>query len=362
MSTINVAAKEISLKIVYYGPGLCGKTTSLKKVHEAIPSELRPKMVSLATDEDRTLYFDFLPVAAYKLGAYLIRLQLFTVPGQVYYNSTRKLVLKGADGVVFVADSQRSMTTGNHESIQNLDENLREWGLSLETMPHVFQWNKRDLPDIVAASALHKQLNRLDAPAFETVAARGQGIQDALKAITRLVVQDMKRQGVGAEAGSPPVSSRENATRQATLPPAHAAPPLPEPQARKTTQPPPPPAAPRSPMRNDAPWGVSFAPLWQDARLSLLALELEALIRRADFRDAILKAAELMSEGVQARGGRPGDEPLFLLLHGMSGPRYLRFCRLADKAQKGEPATAQDALFALHLVTELALGESARSY
>jgi signal recognition particle receptor subunit beta len=349
MSTINVAAKEISLKIVYYGPGLCGKTTSLQKVHDSIPTELRPKMVSLATDEDRTLYFDFLPVAAYKLGAYLIRLQLFTVPGQVYYNSTRKLVLKGADGVVFVADSQRSMATGNRESILNLDENLREWGQSLDALPHVFQWNKRDLPDVLPVETLSQELNRLQAPAFETIAARGQGIQDALKAITRLVVIDLKRSGVGGDAGSPPVASSDEAARKSGSSPAPAAYP------RKATQPPPPPAPPRTAPHTDPPLGISLAPLWNDPRVSLLALELEGLIRRGAFREAIFKAKEILTSGIAARGGKAGEEPLYLLLHGTSGPRVLRFSHLESKAHRGDPVTAQDALFALHLVTELAL-------
>src|SRR5882757_8534599 len=139
MSSINFATKEISVKIVFYGPGLCGKTTTLQAIYQSIRPEKRPQMVSLATDVDRTIYFDFLPVNAYKIGDFIVRLQLYTVPGQVFYNSTRKLVLNGVDGVVFVADSQGAALDDNKESIANLGENLRELGMAIERVPYVMQ-------------------------------------------------------------------------------------------------------------------------------------------------------------------------------------------------------------------------------
>src|SRR5437588_12786006 len=156
MSSVNLYAKEISLKIVYYGPGLGGKTSSLQHIHRAIKPDSRGQLVSLSTGVDRTLYFDFLPVKLPKLRGYTIRVQLYTVPGQVHYNSTRKLVLTGADGVVFVADSQRARGEANIESLANLQENLREQGLTLEKVPHLFQWNKREMDDVLSADELDR--------------------------------------------------------------------------------------------------------------------------------------------------------------------------------------------------------------
>lgn len=169
MSSINFATKEISVKIVFYGPGLCGKTTTLQSIYQAIKPERRPQMVSLATDVDRTIYFDFLPVNAYKIGDFIVRLQLYTVPGQVFYNSTRKLVLNGVDGVVFVADSQAAALDDNKESLMNLAENLRELGMSIERVPYVLQYNKRDLPNVMSVEELNKELNQAGAPSFSTV-------------------------------------------------------------------------------------------------------------------------------------------------------------------------------------------------
>jgi len=188
VASLNTAARELVLKIVYYGPGLGGKTTSLQALHEAAPPERRGKLVSLATPVDRTLYFDFLPLRLPPLRGLSVRLQLFTVPGQVYFNATRRLVLSGADGIVFVADSQVDRLDANMESLENLRENLAEHGRDLAALPHVFEWNKRDLPEIVPIDDLAKLLNRHHVPAFSTIATQRMGVQDTLDEITARVL------------------------------------------------------------------------------------------------------------------------------------------------------------------------------
>ncbi|MGZ3419472.1 MAG: GTP-binding protein [Polyangiales bacterium] len=194
MASLNTAARELVLKIVYYGPGLGGKTTSLQALHDASPPERRGKLVSLATPVDRTLYFDFLPLRLPPLRGLAVRLQLFTVPGQVYFNATRRLVLSGADGVVFVADAQPDRLDANLESLENLRENLAEHGRDLASMPHAFAFNKRDLPDILPNEELNKALNQYHAPWFGTVATRGEGVQATLDEMTRLVLQAYEAQ------------------------------------------------------------------------------------------------------------------------------------------------------------------------
>jgi len=210
MSSVNLYTKEISLKIVYYGPGLGGKTSSLQYIHRAIKPDARGQLVSLSTGVDRTLYFDFLPVKLPKLRGYTVRVQLYTVPGQVHYNSTRKLVLTGADGIVFVADSQKARREANIESFQNLRENLREQGLSLDRMPHLLQYNKRDMPELLPVSELDGTLNPHRAPTFETSATKGVGVFEALKSITTLVLSDLRRRGVWKAEGS----SRDTGSHQ----------------------------------------------------------------------------------------------------------------------------------------------------
>ena len=188
MVSVNYAFKEISCKIVFYGPGLSGKTTNLQYVYQKAPSQTRGELISLATDQDRTLYFDFLPMDIGKIHGFSIKFQLYTVPGQVYYNATRKLVLRGVDGLVFVADSQRSKMDENVESYQNLVENLEEYGYELKKLPLVFQYNKRDLHDISSVDELERILNPRRLPHFEAVAARGIGVFDTLKCISKLVL------------------------------------------------------------------------------------------------------------------------------------------------------------------------------
>ena len=202
MVLFNYATKEITAKIVYYGPGLCGKTTNLQFVYDSLPSNNKSKMLSLATKTDRTLFFDFLPLDLGKIRGMRTKLQLYTVPGQVYYNSTRQLVLKGADGVVFVADSQDFALDANLESLQNLEDNLKRQGIRLREMPLVIQYNKRDLPNAMAVSELNAEVNKLGAPAFESVATTGLGVEETLKGITQLVLTHLIKK-YGLEGSEP---------------------------------------------------------------------------------------------------------------------------------------------------------------
>jgi signal recognition particle receptor subunit beta len=188
MVLFNYSTKELTAKIVYYGPGLCGKTTNLQYIHGTLPENVKGKMLSLATKTDRTLFFDFLPIDLGEIRGMKTRVQLYTVPGQVFYNETRKLVLKGADGIVFVADSQQQMLGANVESFKNLEENLKAHGLKLAEMPHVIQFNKRDLPKLAGIEEMNAGINRFNAPFYESVATTGIGVQDTLKAITKLVL------------------------------------------------------------------------------------------------------------------------------------------------------------------------------
>jgi mutual gliding-motility protein MglA len=192
MVLFNYTTKELTAKIVYYGPGLCGKTTNLQFIYDGLPSHVKKgKMLSLATKTDRTLFFDFLPIELGRIRGMRTRVQLYTVPGQVFYNSTRKLVLKGADGLVFVADSQQKMMESNIESYKNLEENLQEIGLKLDEMPLVMQFNKRDLPNLASVEEMNTLINRHNAPFYEAVATTGIGVEDTLKAVTKLVLNHL---------------------------------------------------------------------------------------------------------------------------------------------------------------------------
>ncbi len=192
MASVNPLTKEILLKVVYYGPGLGGKTTTLQYIHRTAKPEHRGKMVSLATPVDRTLYFDFLPVRLPQIGQYTLRLQLFTVPGQVHYNATRKLVLTGADGCVFVADSQMSRMDANIESLENLKENLAEQKIDFDSHPLTFQYNKRDLEHIATVEELERDLNYQDRSSIGTCALTGEGVYQGLETITKQVLKDLK--------------------------------------------------------------------------------------------------------------------------------------------------------------------------
>lgn len=193
MSFINYSSKEINCKIVYYGPGLCGKTTNLQYIYKKTNPEQKGKLISLATETERTLFFDFLPLALGDIKGFRIRFHLYTVPGQVFYAASRKLILKGVDGVVFVADSQLERMEANIESMEDLRINLSEQGYDLEKLPFVIQYNKRDLPNIVPVEELNKVLNPNGVPFFEAVATQGIGVFETLKGIAKLVLLELKK-------------------------------------------------------------------------------------------------------------------------------------------------------------------------
>jgi len=193
MSFINYSSREINCKIVYYGPGLCGKTTNLQYVYNKTNPTARGKMISLATETERTLFFDFLPLSLGEIRGFKTRFHLYTVPGQVFYDASRKLILKGVDGVVFVADSQIERMEANIESLENLRENLKEHGYDLDNLPYVIQYNKRDLPNAAPVEELRKLLNPTGVPEFEACATTGQGVFDTLKAVAKLVLQELKK-------------------------------------------------------------------------------------------------------------------------------------------------------------------------
>jgi signal recognition particle receptor subunit beta len=191
MASINYATREINCKLVYYGPGMCGKTTNLQIIHGELGEVKRGEMVSLATPGERTLYFDFLPVELAEINGFAVKFGLYTVPGQVMYNATRKLVLRGADGVVFVADSQWPLMQENVESLENLQTNLGEYSVRLEDIPHVLQYNKRDLPEAAPLWYLEYLLNPRGVPAFEAAAVEGRGVFDTMHALCRFVIRDL---------------------------------------------------------------------------------------------------------------------------------------------------------------------------
>jgi signal recognition particle receptor subunit beta len=249
MVQINFANKEIQCKIVYYGPGMSGKTTNLEVVHKKAPQNSKGELTSIATEGDRTLFFDFMPLDLGNIAGIKTKFQLYTVPGQVYYNSTRKLVLQGVDGIVFVADSQAEKIDENIEALENLKGNLREYGRDIDSIPVVFQWNKRDLPTALPVDELERRMNPMGAPSFEAVAATGEGVFPTLKALASLVLEsinrDKKDTGVRAPAGTTATAGRPapaGAAKPAARPaPAHAAPAAARPAAR------PAPAAPARP-------------------------------------------------------------------------------------------------------------------
>ena len=193
MSLVNYSTREITCKIVYYGPGRSGKTSNLQYIHAYVPDDKKGPMVSLATEADRTLFFDFLPLDLGSISGFRTRIQLYTVPGQVYYNATRKLVLRGADGVVFVADSQREQFNENIESLRNLHENLLEENINVRDFPMVLQYNKRDLPGIASVEELEDALNYRNLPAFAAASINGEGVFETLKSVSQLVLQSLSR-------------------------------------------------------------------------------------------------------------------------------------------------------------------------
>jgi signal recognition particle receptor subunit beta len=195
MSFINYSSREINCKIVYYGPGLCGKTTNLHYIHKKVGPNMKGKLISLSTETERTLFFDFLPLSLGEIRGFRTRFHLYTVPGQVFYDASRKLILKGVDGVVFVADSQLERMEANIESLDNLRVNLAEQGYDLDRIPFVIQYNKRDLPNAVPVEELRRELNYRNVPEWNAIAPQGVGVFDTLKSVARLVLRELKKGG-----------------------------------------------------------------------------------------------------------------------------------------------------------------------
>jgi signal recognition particle receptor subunit beta len=311
MVLFNYSTKELTAKVVYYGPGLCGKTTNLQWVHEKLPIKNKGKMLSLATETDRTLFFDFLPIEIGTIRGMRTRIQLYTVPGQVFYNATRRMVLKGADAVVFVCDSQEAMLDANLESYENMRQNLEANEIDPDEVPVVLQYNKRDLPNALPIEILNERMNPRNVPFYEAVAVKGLGVEDTLKAVTKLVFKALSvKYGDGASAASPPgrapgpprtgpvpapptpappppVSADDLLGELDLGPPTGATPgpppaPLPGPPPsppRPATAPPlAPPAAPRPPVQTTAPSLASRAPAAAPAptQATRPALDLEA--------------------------------------------------------------------------------------
>ena len=370
VSSVNLFTREISLKLVYYGPGLGGKTSSLQFIHRALKPDSRGQLVSLATGIDRTLYFDFLPLKLPKLRGYSIRVQLYTVPGQVHYNSTRKLVLAGADGVVFVADSQRAREEANVESFENLRENLVEQGQKIGEVPLAFQYNKRDAPDVLTVAELDARLNAARAPVFETVATDGRGLFETLKAITALVLNELRRRGIwdgGTTEKTTPATKfdrDEDSIAQRLKVLSEAAENSRVPEAPKVTPPPrvhTPPSMLASPIQmpmasEHVPRSASLAELLSpgDARDAVVLVEEK--LARGDFAEAVRLAARAFAQGAASSSDGEGEDAALLhaLLLGLPGERYLRFREAASRAQGGG-SSSTDALFALFFLVDAAL-------
>ncbi|MBI4612569.1 MAG: hypothetical protein HY720_03070, partial [Planctomycetes bacterium] len=246
MAQINYALREVQCKIVYYGPGLSGKTTNIEIVHSKAPPQNRGKLTSIATEGDRTLFFDFMPLDLGSVAGMRTKFQLYTVPGQVYYDSTRKLVLNGADGVIFVADSQAEKLDENIESLTNLFKNLRENGIDPDTIPLVMQWNKRDLPTALPVETLEEKLNPRKAPSCEAIACNGTGVFPSLKAISSLVLEQINQRAQLATSVRPKGPAETEGARATPEKPGsavEAAPSAPSAGVAAKPVPPPPPTA-----------------------------------------------------------------------------------------------------------------------
>jgi signal recognition particle receptor subunit beta len=395
---VNPLTREVLVKLVYYGPGLGGKTTSLKCVHEAAPPETRGQIVSLATPVDRTLYFDFLPLRLPPIREHHIRLQLFTVPGQVYFNATRKLVLTGADGVVFVADSQRKRHDANLESMENLLQNLSELGRGLSEIPWVIQYNKRDLADVLSEAELGRSLNDLGVPAFPTCATRGDGVVEALDVLVRRVLEDLEARGQLGGRPSLPVElgradqaleehigrasellwdstlarARTAPKRPPTMPPEGelgaserpAEEPLRGPTKSGERAPSAPPGKLAEPRPSREPVtataGPSFAALFPESLEDVLALEEDLAfgrLSRAISRADTLVTRTLSDTARHAGLPAPADPSLLALLLGLDGVRWLGFARLVARVRDGGPVAERDALEAYALAIELRLAK-----
>ena len=357
MATFNSLAREIVFKIVYYGPGLGGKTTTLQHLHATAKPEHRGRLVSLATPGDRTLYFDFLPILLPKMRGMSVRLQLYTVPGQVYYDATRKLVLKGADGLVFVADSQPSRMDANLESLQNLRDNLREQGLELSKIPHVFQYNKRDLDDVIAVDELERALNAHEAPAIGTSATLGDGVYEALETIARQVLDGFEQKAPSLEPSLVPKLDEDDGGLSAVLrnmelptepgEEAHEN----EPEAPEESE------RPQAAGTTTANYGFSLAELWPEPEQQLVR-QAEEAIATGEYAHAVELCNQLVARTFASAAGlfgtseAPRDPAMVPLLLGLDGRRYLAFRALVRDARGGVEVTARRALQAMAFAAE----------
>lgn len=344
MSRINPLARELVAKIVFYGPGLSGKTTSLQYIHRTLPKDRRGEMVSLSTETDRTIFFDFLPVRLARVGDLTVRLQLYTVPGQVFYAETRKLVLNGADGVVFVADSQRTAKDMNMSSLEDLRDNLDEYGVGLDSFPWVLQLNKRDLTDIMPVSEMQADLNPNGVPSYETCATLGKGIFPSLKQVVRLVISSLKKRQEarqrlrsfdeippsGGESDEPSLNSAISLATASAEGDALAESPV--------------------DLKAPASGGVTFAPLFEDAQGHDQLLMAEGAVRDGAWAVAVSTAAEALAELLASMPGVADDDGTLApaLILGLDGREYLRLVRLASSP--AETIDVADALFALQLL------------
>jgi signal recognition particle receptor subunit beta len=390
MASINRLKRELLFKIVFYGPGLGGKTTTLQHVHAATKPEQRGNMLSLATDTDRTLYFDYLPLKLLQVGDIHVKLQLYTVPGQVYYAATRKLVLSGADGIVFVADTQTERLDANLESLDDLNANLAEQGRKLSDFPHVFQWNKRDLPNVTPLDELDRRFNLFGAPSMGTVATTGEGVFGVIERVTRLVVEAYRAElpasgkpegiplfldadevgltdAIKELADSQPVRSASATARLGIVKsPAkspnsasRSRPSLRTSSARAgnhsartsavSSSPPTAPAPQRDPAVSKPAPQFSMVELWP-ASDQESALRVEALAGTGDPVGAIAACEDLLSRVLAAASmllgtpPHPRDPAVIVALLGLDGGRYLAFRSIARAARAKRPTATRDAL------------------
>ncbi|MBE2252271.1 MAG: GTP-binding protein [Myxococcus sp.] len=329
MSTVNVMAREIAAKVVFYGPGLSGKTTSLKRIYESIKPSLRGELMSLPTEADRTLFFDFLPVRVEKVADYALRLALYTVPGQVFYNATRKLVLQGADGVIFVADSNPAADDSNRESMANLEENLAEQGIKLDGFPMVIQYNKRDLPNASSLDDMRASVNARGVPEFETCATSGEGVLDAMKETVRLVIRDLRARKVvpapRPKRELPRLDQPDDRGLEAKI----------REQLNERPAPAKPVLPPMGPVATLAP-GVLVDP----------ARAAEVCFAAGDYDGCVRACAEAMARGLSFAGGAERGSQAFLL--GLDGRDVLE---LERRAANGA-SRIDDAAFALYVLSQ----------
>ncbi len=348
MTVINPLAREISAKVVFYGPGLSGKTTTLKHIFTSVKPQRRGELVTLATEGDRTIFFDFLPLHVKEVQGMGVRFQLYTVPGQVFYAATRKLVLQGADGVVFVADSQPGAAQGNRESLADLRRNLDDHGMDAETFPLVFQYNKRDLANVREIADLSADLNWRGSPEFGTSATLGEGVLPALKSISKLVIRALwgrfpktttrkvpRPLSEGIEAEVAKVTREVTASGEFMLTDFDA-------------------GEDRSSVVEIPEDALSFSPLWEGADAAAVAA-VEGAIRRSEYDEALKRAVQTMVDLLETLPGTGGQaSPMAkAALLGLDGREFLKFCRLAGR--HAGAATERDALFALYLLVSARL-------